>query len=213
MTIVDLTWRVDLQTADKAKENLEKAKGGHLGTHFDVMSGRSSECHPSSLEDGRVASDEDEVNKEFPLEYMERDAVVFDVAECGTERDITLDDIDINEVPEGGFVAFRTGYIEQIGYGTKEYFQHHPALSMQLIDALLDRHVAIIAVDFAGVRNGKEHTPTDQICADRGTFIVENVCNLAVVLNGNKSAHFTAGTYPVNFVGMTGLPCRVVARV
>ena len=42
--IIDLTWRVDLQTADKAKENLEKAKGGHLGTHFDVM------------------------NKEFPLE-------------------------------------------------------------------------------------------------------------------------------------------------
>ena len=99
--IIDLTWRVDLQTADKAKENLEKAKGGHLGTHFDVM------------------------NKEFPL----------------------------------------------------------------------------------------EHTPTDQICADRGTFIVENVCNLAAVLDGQKSAHFTAGTYPVNFVGMTGLPCRVVARV
>ena len=60
---------------------------------------------------------------------------------------------------------------------------------------------------------GKEHTPTDQICADRGTFIVENVCNLAAVLDGQKSAHFTAGTYPVNFVGMTGLPCRVVARV
>lgn len=29
----------------------------------------------------------------------------------------------------------------------------------------------------------------------------------------DKLAHFTAGTYPVNFVGMTGLPCRVVARV
>ena len=27
MRIIDLTWRVDLQTADKAKENLEKAKG------------------------------------------------------------------------------------------------------------------------------------------------------------------------------------------
>ena len=39
------------------------------------MNGRNSERHPSSLEDGRVASDEDEVNKEFPLEYMERDAV------------------------------------------------------------------------------------------------------------------------------------------
>ena len=186
--IIDLTWRVDLQTADKAKENLEKAKGGHLGTHFDVM------------------------NKEFPLEYMEREAVVFDVGECGTERDITLDDIDINEVPEGGFVAFRTGFIEQEGYGTKTYFRDHPQLSMELIGQLLNLGVAIIAVDFAGVRRGQEHTPTDQICADRGTFIVENVCNLATILNGQRYAHFIAGTYPVNFVGMTGLPCRVVAR-
>ena len=186
--IIDLTWRVDLQTADKTKENLEKAKGGHLGTHFDVM------------------------NKEFPLEYMEREAVVFDVGECGTERDITLDDIDINEVPEGGFVAFRTGFIEQEGYGTKTYFRDHPQLSMELIGQLLNLGVAIIAVDFAGVRRGQEHTPTDQICADRGTFIVENVCNLATILNGQRYAHFIAGTYPVNFVGMTGLPCRVVAR-
>lgn len=189
MKIIDLTWRIDLQTADKAKENLEKAKGGHLGTHFDVM------------------------NKEFPLEHMECVAVVFDVSDAGTEREISLEDIDISEVPEGGFVAFCTGFIEQEGYGTKEYFRHHPYLSMELIKALLDRHVAIIAVDFAGVRNGSEHTPTDQLCADHGTFIVENVCNLHSVLQGRKSARFTAGTYPVNFVGMTGLPCRVVARV
>ena len=187
--IIDLTWRVDLQTAGKAKENLEKAKGGHLGTHFDVM------------------------NKEFPLAYMEREAVVFDVSEAGTEREVTLSDIDISEVPEGGFVAFRTGFIEQEGYGTKTYFRDHPQLSMELIGQLLNLGVAIIAVDFAGVRRGQEHTPTDQICADHGTFIVENVCNLAAVLNDRKSAHFTAGTYPVNFVGMTGLPCRVVARV
>lgn len=187
--IIDLTWRVDLQTAGKAKENLEKAKGGHLGTHFDVM------------------------NKEFPLAYMEREAVVFDVAGIGTERDITPSDIDLGQVPAGGFVAFRTGFIEQEGYGTKTYFRDHPQLSMELIGQLLNLGVAIIAVDFAGVRRGQEHTPTDQICADHGTFIVENVCNLAAVLNDRKSAHFTAGTYPVNFVGMTGLPCRVVARV
>ena len=189
MKIIDLTICINLETADKAKENLEKAKGGHLGTHFDVM------------------------NKEFPLAYMEREAVVFDVAECGTERDITLDDINVNEVPEGGFVAFRTGFIEQEGYGTKTYFRDHPQLSMELIGQLLNLGVAIIAVDFAGVRRGQEHTPTDQICADRGTFIVENVCNLATILNGQRYAHFIAGTYPVNFVGMTGLPCRVVARV
>lgn len=128
MNLIDLTLRVDLRTAGEAQANLDKARSGHLGTHFDVM------------------------DKEFPLEYMEREAI-------------------------------------------------------------LDKHVAIIAIDFAGVRNGKEHTPTDQLCADRGTFIVENVCNLAAVLKGKKVAFFVAGTYPVNYVGTTGLPCRVVARM
>ncbi|MBQ6953568.1 MAG: cyclase family protein [Bacteroidales bacterium] len=188
MNPIDLTLRVDLRSANEAQANLDKARSGHLGTHFDVMA------------------------KEFPLEYMEREAIVFDVSAIGTSREIGIGDIDLEAVPEQGFVAFYTRYIEQVAYGTKEYFKSHPCLSMNLIEALLGRHVAIIAIDFAGVRNGKEHTPTDQLCADRGTFIVENVCNLAAVLNGKKMARFAAGTYPVNYVGTTGLPCRVVAR-
>ena len=186
--MIDLSVRVDLRTAGEAQANLDKARSGHLGTHFDVM------------------------DKEFPPEYMEREAIVFDVSSIGTSREIGIEDIDLSVVPEGSFVAFYSGYIEQVAYGTKDYFKSHPCLSMNLIEALLDRHVAIIAIDFAGARNGKEHTPTDQLCADRGTFIVENVCNLAAVLNGKKMARFVAGTYPVNYVGTTGLPCRVVAR-
>ena len=189
MSLIDLTLRVDLRTAGQAQANLDKARSGHLGTHFDVM------------------------DKEFPPEHMELDAVVFDVSSIGTSREIGTDDIDLAAVPEQGFVAFYTGYIEQVAYGTTEYFKSHPCLSIKLIEALMDKHVAIIAVDFAGVRNGKEHTPTDQLCADRGTFIVENVCNLAAILKGQKVTHFIAGTYPVNYVGTTGLPCRVVARV
>ena len=188
MKLVDLTIPVSLKTADDAKENEKKAWSGHLGTHFDVM------------------------NKEFPLEYMERDAVVFDVGNVPADRDVGVGDIVLDAVHEGMFVAFRTGFIEREGYGTKVYFTGHPQLSMELIGELIKRKVAIIAVDFAGVRRGKEHTPTDQMCADAGTFVVENVCNLAAVLGGRLAAKFTAGTYPVNFTGMTGLPCRVVAR-
>ena len=187
--IIDLSIRVDLRIAGEAHATLDKARSGHLGTHFDVM------------------------DKEFPLEYMEREAIVFDITAVGTTREIDIGDIDLSAVSEGGFVAFHTGYIEQVAYGTKEYFHFHPWLSMELIEVLLNKHVAIIAIDFAGVRNGKEHTPTDQLCADRGTFIVENVCNLAAVLRGQKMALFVAGTYPVNYVGTTGLPCRVVARL
>ena len=44
-------------------------------------------------------------------------------------------------------------------------------------------------------------------------FIIENLCNLGELLGGEKTARFVARTFPVNFDGMTGLPCRVVAEV
>lgn len=188
MNIIDITLKVTPKDADDAKENLKKAWNGHIGTHFDVM------------------------NKEFPLEYMELPAVAFNIEHKGLDE-IQVDDIDLNEVPENGAVAFCSNFMKKEKYGTKGYFCNHPDLSKGLIDALLNKHVSIIVVDFSGLRNGKEHTPTDQYCADHGTFIVENACNISSVLAGKKSAKFILGTYPVNFEGMTGLPCRVVARV
>lgn len=77
--------------------------------------------------------------------------------------------------------------------------------------ALLNKQVSMIGVDFAGVRRSKEHTPTDQYCADRGTFIIENLCNMKSVLNAGQQ--FTAHTYPMNYADVTGLPCRVVAEI
>ena len=166
-----------------AQGNLKKALVGHLGTHFDVM------------------------NKEFPLEYVRREAIVFDVSSV-SGRDIETTDIDLNAVEKDMFVAFHTGYIDKVEYGSKEYFASHPALSVELIDALLEKGVSIIGVDCAGVQNGKEHTPMDQHCADHGVFIVENLCNLDKVIG-----QCVINTYPMNYAEMTGLPCRVVAEV
>ena len=87
----------------------------------------------------------------------------------------------------------------------------YPQLSDELIDRLLDKKISIIGVDFAGVRNGKEHTPKDQYCADRGVFIVENLCNLKAVVDAGGEC--IVNTYPMNYAEMTGLPCRVVAEV
>ncbi len=189
MRTIDITTSVSAELLARAQKNLKLAFNGHVGTHFDVM------------------------NKEFPLAYIDLDAIVFDVAEWVVKEEIGVGDIDLSLVKEGMFVGFRSGFIEQEGYATKRYFSLHPQLSMDLIHALLDKHVSIIGVDFAGVRRGKEHTPTDQVCADRGTFIVENLCNLSEVLDGKKQAFCKIGTYPVRFEGQTGLPCRVIARV
>lgn len=183
---IDITFKITPKIAADAQGNEKKALVGHLGTHFDIM------------------------NKDFPLEYTERAGIVFDVSSV-VNRDIDVQDIDFSKISENMFVAFYTGFIEREGYGTRRYFKEHPQLSFQLIDALLDRGVSIIGIDFAGVRRGVEHTPTDQRCADRGVFVVENLCNLKNVLSVNQS--FRAHTYPMSYAGVTGLPCRVIADV
>ncbi len=115
-------------------------------------------------------------------------------------------------VGEGMFVAFRTGAIERWEYGSEAYFGMHPQLSLPLIERLLEKKTAIIGVDCSGVRRGAEHTKTDQYCADRGTFIVENLTALDGLLASSPST-FTVYTFPVRFLGLTGLPCRVVAEL
>ena len=183
---IDITLKITSKMVTDAQGNEKKTLVGHLGTHFDVM------------------------NKEFPLEYTERNGIVFDVSRV-KNRDIDIDDIDINQVARDMFVCFYTGFIEEEGYGTKKYFTEHPQLSNELLEALLQKNVSMIGVDFAGVRRGKEHTPMDQHCADYGVFIIENLCNLSSVLK--KGNTFIANTYPMNYAEMTGLPCRVVADI
>ena len=82
----------------------------------------------------------------------------------------------MNNVTNDMFVCFYTGFIEEEGYETKKYFTEHPQLSNELLEALMQKKVSIVDVNFAGVRRGKEHTPMDQYCADHGAFIIENLC-------------------------------------
>lgn len=87
----------------------------------------------------------------------------------------------------------------------------HPQLSNRLIDVLLDKDISIIGVDFAGIRRGKEHTPKDQYCANRGVFIVENLCNLHKMIEHKENCFIN--TYPMSYADTTGLPCRVIAEL
>jgi kynurenine formamidase len=185
---IDLSVLVSPAASQEASGNERMVSFGHLGTHFDVM------------------------NKEFPLHLLRRPGVVLDVSGAG-QAEVDLGQVDLAQVEAGAFVAFHSGFSAACPYGSREYFQAHPQLSHGLIDALLERGVAMIGVDFAGVRRGAEHTPKDQYCADRGVFIVENLCNLERVLDGARVARCLIHTFPVRFGGMSGLPCRVVAEV
>ena len=183
--LIDLTLKVTPEAKRDAEGHEMKALSGHLGTHFDVM------------------------DKEFPLDFAIRRGIIFDVSGAGEE--IALTDIEIDRVEEDMFVLFYTGFIEDAGYGTGRYAHEHPFLAYELIDALLERKVSLIGIDFAGIRRGKEHTPADRRCADHGTFIIENLCNLKELLPFRTG--FAVYTFPVNFSGMSGLPCRVTAKI
>ena len=184
--LIDITLKITPKIIKTVPGYTQTALAGHIGTHFDVM------------------------NKEFPLEFTRREGIVFDVSSI-RGQDIEADDVDLSAVQKDMFVAFHTGYLDEVGYGTPEYYADHPQLSDKLIDLLLDKGVSIIGIDCSGIRRGKEHTPKDQHCADHGAFVVENLAALRTVIeNGGR---FTAHTYPMSYEGITGLPCRVVAEV
>jgi len=184
--LIDITLKITPEMVKNAPENGNRSLTGHLGTHFDVM------------------------NKEFPLDYTRRDGVVFDVSGI-RDRDVDVCDVDLDQVQPGMFAAFYTGFIEEVPYGGKTYFSSHPQLSDKLIDRLLDRGVSIIGIDCSGIRRGTQHTPKDQYCADRGAFVVENLCGLNALVQ--QGGYFIAHTYPMNYTGITGLPCRVIAEI
>ena len=77
---IDITLKITPKMVKDAQGNEKKALVGHLGTHFDVM------------------------NKEFPLEYTERNGIVFDVSKV-KNREIDIADIDMDKVKKNMFVC------------------------------------------------------------------------------------------------------------
>lgn len=186
--LIDLTLSVDTALLDNFSSKERLVRWGHLGTHFDGM------------------------DTGFSLEYWRLKGKLFDVR-GHMNRVLEVDDINPLLIEKGDFVIFYTGFLENQEYGSSIYFNEHPQFSYELIDLLLEKEAKIIGIDAAGLRRGEEHTPVDQRCADRGVFVVENIANLKLLHDAAGTKQFTVYTAPVNFKGMTGLPCRVVAEV
>lgn len=125
---IDLTLEITKEMWTAATTNLSRSFNGHIGTHFDVE------------------------NQTFPLEYCRRKGWIFDVRSVPIDREIGVDDIDLSKVESGMFVGFFSGYIETEPYGSKKYFAEHPALSVDLIEKLIEKEVSLVGLDFSGMR-------------------------------------------------------------
>lgn len=187
MKYVDLTLqvkktnRVYKQAEVQAKKNIVM---GHVGTHFDIY--------------GDV---------EVPLDYMATRGILFDVSHI-TDREVTLDDIDLDYVKPGDFVLIRTGSIERHPYGSGLYFSDSTQFSWEIIQALAMERVRFIGIDAPDLRRGKEHVEADKLCLRYGTFVLENLVNLDQI---TPMEMCKVQTMWFEDPEATGIKCRVVA--
>jgi kynurenine formamidase len=159
---------------------------GHIGTHFDV------------------------VDKAFPIESFRTNGKIFDISHI-RGREVEIADLAGQSIDEGDTVIFYTGYLKQFGYSRK-YADYSAELSDDTLEYLLGRRIRIIAVDAAGGQKPEKHKLFDQHCADHDVFVVENLDNLAALLERSPEP-FLIYTAPLHRQDLSGLPCRVFAEV
>ena len=80
--MTDITLCVTPKVRESMGQNQWKAFTGHLGTHFDVM------------------------DKVFPMEYAEREGIIFDVSRVG-DGEVQISDIDLTLVKADMAVLLR----------------------------------------------------------------------------------------------------------
>jgi kynurenine formamidase len=166
----------------------DSEKFGHVGTHFDV------------------------IDKTFSLANCQRQGRIFDVRSI--ESEVGLTDVDVSVITENDFVFFLTGVMAKNDYGSAEYFACNKSLSFDLINCLIDKKISLLGVDMKGVRHtSEEHSKADHLCADCGIFIIENLYNLDKLYDQTSSKTFIAHTYPMQLIGASGLPTRVIAEL
>lgn len=187
MRYVDLTLQVKKTNRVYKQAEVQVKKDivmGHVGTHFDVY--------------GDV---------QIPLEYMQTRGILFDVSHI-KDREITLDDIDLDYVKPGDFVMIRTGSIERHPYGSGMYFSQSTQFSWEIIQALAMERVCFIGIDAPDLRKGHEHVEADKLCLRYGTFVLENLTNLGQIKPYEACKVMTMWLEDPE---ATGIKCRVVA--
>lgn len=195
----ELTIRTVKTVAANGVSGLEVTFGTHIGTHVDA---------PSHLVEGGASVDR------LPLDTFYGTAVVLDVAE-GPNGGVDRADLEAArpEVRKGDIVIIRTGWGDRLTDPT--YPTHHPYLTTDGAEWLVDRGVRMVGMDVQSVdlphslrEKGFRYTSL-RVLLEHGIPALHNLRDLEAVA-GRRVMLFAL---PIGFRGVDGAPVRVVAQI
>ena len=167
----------------------------HAGTHMDAPR--------HFLPDGATLDQQD-------LSVCCGMARVVHLAPVQPRQLLTIDDISnsIGEVHAGDRLLLRTDWHKR--FGTSEYRDELPRISIELAHWLVEKQVALLGVEppsVADVNNPAELTEVHQVLFRGGVLIVEGLANLDQLTQ--SEVEFIA--LPLRILGGDGCPVRAIA--
>lgn len=167
----------------------------HCGTHMDAPR--------HFLSDGATLEQQD-------LSVCVGSATLVDLAPAAAGQLITVDDLGslADSIQPGARLLFRTDWHKR--YGTPEYRDALPRISLQLAAWLVEREVAMIGVEppsVADVNNKQELTEVHQTLFRGNVLIVEGLAHLDQITS--PVVEFIA--LPMRITGGDGSPVRAIA--
>lgn len=155
----------------------------NMGTHIDVM---SADAYIS--EDRLIA-----------------EGIKFDVSHI-TDREVTLEDLDLSIVKEGVYVFFQTNWDKYLE--DDEKYNTHPDISFSVIEYLASKKVNMIGIDALGLGKGRLHGEIDRFLGEEGKYSIENLTNLDKIPKSN----FKVYCLPIKVEGIDAWPARVLVE-
>ena len=167
----------------------------HCGTHMDAP------CH--FLPEGAPLDQQD-------LNVCVGPANIVNVAPARAKQLIEIDDLGslVESIQPGMRLLFRTDWHKR--YGTPEYRNELPRISLRLAEWLVDKQVALIGVEppsVADVNNKQEVTEVHHTLFRGNVLIVEGLANLDQITS--PIVQFVA--LPMKITGGDGSPVRAIA--
>jgi kynurenine formamidase len=161
--------------------------GMHVGTHLDG---------PMHLTESKTYI------SELPLESFAGEGCILDVRK---EQIITYKPVYEELIPEEGIVLFYTG-LDEI-YGTEDYYEHHPTVSVELANLLINKHIKLVGMDMPS----PDQYPFEihKLLLTKGILIIENLTNLKELSLRSK---FEIMAFPPK-LKTDGAMVRVVAKI